>query len=51
MKRIPIRDRELPNYTRAEELVNMGTHIFGVFFGVAVLAVGCRAPATAPNAE
>ncbi|HQQ89357.1 MAG TPA: hemolysin III family protein [Oscillospiraceae bacterium] len=39
MKRIPIRERELPNYSRTEELVNMGTHIFGVVFGVAVLIV------------
>lgn len=40
MKRIPIKDRELPNYTRTEELVNMATHLFGVVFGVAVLALG-----------
>jgi hemolysin III len=39
MKRIPIRERELPNYSRTEELVNMATHVFGVVFGAAVLVL------------
>ena len=37
MKRIPLKERELPNYTRGEEWTNMGTHIFGVVLGMVIL--------------
>ena len=37
MKRTPLRDRMLPNYTRGEELMNMITHIVGGALGIAVL--------------
>jgi hemolysin III len=37
MNRTPLKERELPNYTRNEELLNMGTHIFGIIIGVVVL--------------
>lgn len=37
MKRTPLRDRMLPNYSRGEELMNMITHIAGGALGVVVL--------------
>ena len=40
MKRTPIKDRVLPNYTRGEETANMITHIVGGGAGIAVLTMG-----------
>lgn len=37
-KRIKLRDRLLPDYTRGEEIMNMVTHIVGGGFGVLILA-------------
>lgn len=37
MKRTPLRERLLPNYTRGEELMNMITHLVGGALGIAVL--------------
>ena len=34
MKRIKLRDRRLPDYTRSEEIMNMVTHIVGGGIGV-----------------
>ena len=39
MKRTPLKDRTLPNYTKGEEIFNMVTHIFGALFGVAFLVL------------
>lgn len=39
MKRTRLKDRELPNYTKGEEIFNMVTHIVGVGLGVAVLVL------------
>lgn len=36
-KRIKLRDRLLPNYSRGEEIMNMVTHIVGGGFGVLIL--------------
>ena len=36
-KRIPLRDRVLPDYTRTEELINMITHIAGGAVGLLIL--------------
>lgn len=38
-KRIPLKLRTLPSYTRGEEIMNMVTHIVGAVLGVAVLAL------------
>ena len=38
MKRIKLKDRELPDYTRGEEIFNMISHIAGGGFGVIALA-------------
>ena len=38
MKRIKLKDRELPDYTRGEEIFNMVSHIVGGGFGVIALA-------------
>lgn len=38
MKRIKLRDRQLPDYTRGEEIFNMVSHIVGGAFGIAALA-------------
>ena len=35
--KIKLRDRSLPDYTRAEEIVNMITHIAGGILGIVVL--------------
>ena len=35
--KIKLRDRSLPDYTRGEELTNMGTHIAGGVMGIVVL--------------
>lgn len=37
MKRTPISERVLPNYTRGEEIANMTTHIIGGAMGVILL--------------
>ena len=37
IKRIKLDDRILPNYTRKEDMFNMGTHIVGGAFGVVAL--------------
>ena len=37
MKRTPLRERMLPNYSQGEELMNMITHIVGGALGIAVL--------------
>ena len=37
MKRTPIAERVLPNYTRGEEIANMTTHIIGGAIGVILL--------------
>ena len=39
MKRIPLDERKLPDYTRGEELFNMISHIVGGGFAVCALAV------------
>ena len=40
MKRTPIENRQLPDYTRGEEIMNMVTHIVGGAIGIAVLVFG-----------
>ena len=40
MKRTPIDERQLPDYTRGEEIMNMVTHIVGGGIGVLVLIAG-----------
>jgi hemolysin III len=37
MKRIKLKDRKLPTYTRGEEIMNMVTHIVGGALGIAAL--------------
>ena len=39
MKRIKLRDRRLPDYTRGEEIMNMVTHIVGGTLGIAALVL------------
>lgn len=39
MARTKLADRQLPNYTRGEEIANMTTHIVGGAFGVAALVL------------
>ena len=39
MKRTPLRERQMPNYTVSEEYANMITHIIGGIFGIALLFV------------
>ena len=39
MKRIPLSQRQLPDYTRGEELMNTLTHTFGGLFGIAALVL------------
>ena len=39
MKRTPISDRTLPDYTRGEEIFNMVTHIVGGGLGVVALVL------------
>lgn len=39
MKRTPLSERSLPDYTRGEELFNMVTHIVGGGLGIVVLAL------------
>ena len=38
-KRIPLRERKLPDYTRGEELFNTVSHIAGAAFGIVALVV------------
>lgn len=40
MKRVKLKDRTLPGYTRGEEVFNMVSHIVGGAVGVATLALG-----------
>jgi hemolysin III len=40
MKRTPIDERKLPDYTRGEEIMNMTTHIVGGGIGILVLVFG-----------
>ena len=40
MKRIPLRQRKLPDYSKGEEIMNMVTHIVGGAVGVLVLLSG-----------
>lgn len=42
MKRIPLNERVLPNYTRGEEITNTITHILGAIFGVVILVLGIK---------
>ena len=51
MKRTPIEQRKLPDYTRGEEIMNMVTHIVGGAIGIVVLVFGIliSAPFTAPR--
>ncbi len=39
MKRIKLSDRQLPNYTKGEEIMNMVTHIVGGALGIAALVL------------
>lgn len=39
MIRTPLKQRNLPNYTRGEEIANMITHIIGAAVGIAVLVL------------
>ncbi len=39
MRRTKLRDRELPDYTRGEEIFNMVTHIVGGGLAIAILAL------------
>ena len=39
MKRTKLKDRELPNYTKGEELMNTITHIVGVVLGIVALVL------------
>lgn len=39
MKRIKLADRQLPNYTKGEELMNMVTHITGGVIGIVALVL------------
>lgn len=39
MKRIPLSERKLPDYTHTEELINMVTHIVGGALGLLVLVL------------
>ena len=44
VKRIRLRERQLPNYSRGEEVMNMVSHIVGGAFGIgALVACLCRA--------
>lgn len=40
MKRTPINERKLPDYTRGEEIMNMVSHIVGGGIGILVLVFG-----------
>lgn len=42
MKRTPLSERKLPDYTRSNEIANMLTHIVGAAFAIASLAVFIR---------
>ena len=50
MKRTKLSDRQLPDYTRGEEIMNMVTHIVGGGFGVLALVLGLvrTVPGAAP---
>ena len=49
MKRTPISERVLPNYTRGEEIANMVTHIVGGGLGVIILFMCVIAAALKDN--
>ena len=40
MKRTPLSQRQLPNYTRKNEALNLATHAFGAVLGILVLVLG-----------
>ena len=42
MKRTKICDRILPNYTKAQEFVNAGTHLAGLILGLVVLLLSAQ---------
>ena len=42
MKRTPIGERKLPDYTRGEEIMNMVTHIVGGAVGIAAVGLIIR---------
>ena len=44
-KRIRLCDRQLPNYCRGEEIMNMVSHIVGGVFGIVVMIL-CLCKAT-----
>lgn len=50
MTRTALKMRELPNYTKGEELFNMISHIVGGAFGVAALVLGVIAAAYTADA-
>ena len=39
MKRTKLKDRQLPDYTKGEEIFNMVTHIVGGALGIAYLVL------------
>ena len=39
MKRIKLKDRNLPNYTKGEEIMNMTSHIVGGSIGISALVL------------
>lgn len=41
MKRTKLEDRELPNYTKKEEICNMVTHIIGAIMGMIAIILCC----------
>ena len=49
MTRTPLRERSLPDYTRANEIANMITHIAGGAIGVAVLVFAVLIAASHKN--
>lgn len=50
MRRTPLKKREMPVYTRGEEIMNMVTHIVGGGFGVIILVVTVLVSALHGNA-
>ena len=39
-QRIKLADRQLPNYSKGEEIFNMVSHIVGAALGIAALVLG-----------
>lgn len=50
MKRMPLSERKLPDYTQHNEMLNMTTHIIGGAIGIIVLVVGILIAARHRNA-